>query len=91
MVSTLDRQMDFHTYLVASLPFKGDLAQTYMHNIVIRFGCAAHPANNIALSQVGIALLLKGVDGSVYHLHWILTRSCVCAENREKEVNIKKI
>lgn len=81
--------MEFHTYLVASLPFKGDLAQTHMHNVVIGFGCAAHLANNIALSQGSIALLLKGVDGLVYQLHWILTHSCVYAEKGEEDTNAK--
>lgn len=96
-MSILERQMNDHTYLVASLPFKGDLAQTHMHNVVIGFGCAAHLANNIALSQCRIALLLNGADGSVYHLHWILTCSCVYQEKLGdgskfyREFNVAKI
>lgn len=90
-VLKVEKQIDFHTYLVASLPFKGDFAQTHMHNVVIGFGCAAHPANNIAVSQRSISLFLKGADGSVYHVHWILTCSCVCAENGKKECGKKGI
>lgn len=86
----LEKQMDFHTYLVASLPFKSDLAQTHMHNVVIGFGCAAHLANNIALPKGGIALLFKGADGSMYRLHWILACGCIQAENEENEANTKE-
>lgn len=70
------------TYLVASLPFEGDLAQAHMHDIIVGLGGVAHLSYDVSLSHEHIVLVVESAYGAPDGLHRALTCSCVCRKFR---------
>ena len=48
-----------------------------MHDVVIRLGCVAHLADDVALLHHGVALVLKLANGATHGLHGALPGCCV--------------
>lgn len=65
------------TYLVAPLPLEGHFPEPNLHDVVVRLGCVAHLADDVALLHHGVAFLFELANGETDGLHGALPRCCV--------------